>query len=93
MCGKAFEWGRGCRNKNSDRLLNIPELPTNDDRLPTNDDRLPTNDDRLPTNDDRLPTTADLKASIYQQAIELPTVSAKLGGVTFPHPLLRHTPG
>ena len=43
----------------TDRLLNVPELPTNDDGLPINDDRLPINDDRLPINDDRLPINDD----------------------------------
>ena len=52
-------------------LLNVPELPTNDDQLPTSDDR---------------------KASIYRQAVELPTGSVKSGDVTPSHPLLRYAP-
>ena len=44
------------------RLLNIPELPTNDDQSPKSDDRLPKSDDRLPKSNDR-------KAGTYQQAI------------------------
>ena len=70
------------QQKFTDMLLDARVLSTNDDRLPTNDDRLATsndrlatNDDRLATNDDQLPTTDDRKASFYQQAIELPSVS------------------
>ena len=56
------------------------------DYRPTNDDRLPTNDDQITINDDQIPTNDDHKASIYLEAIELPTVSAKVevGGDT-PH--------
>ena len=46
-----FEWG--VATDIYDRLLNIPELTTNDDRLPTRGDRLPTDDDRLPINVDQ----------------------------------------
>ena len=80
---------------NDDRLLtNDDRLTKSDDRLAltTNDDRLTTNDDRLTTNDDRL-TRYGRKASIYRQAIELPTISANLGGCDTPHPLLRQAPG
>ena len=58
-------------------LLIFPEFLTNDDRLPTNDEPLPTNDEPLPTSNYH-------KASIYRQAIELPTVSAKVGDHTTP---------
>ena len=53
---KTLEWGGGVATKIADRLLNVPDLPANNDQLLTSDDR---------------------KARIYQQAIKLPTVSAK----------------
>ena len=62
-------------------ILYVPELPTNDSQIPTNDDQVPTNDNQIPTSDNR-------KASIYRQAMELPTVLAEVEGVTHPHPVL-----
>ena len=38
----------------------------------------PQNVPELPTNDDQLPTSDDHKASSFQQAIELPMVTAKV---------------
>ena len=63
-CRKNFEWGVQ-QQKFTDKLLNFPEIPTNDDRLPTSDDRLPTSN--------------DCKASFYRKTKELPTISAKRG--------------